>query len=77
MSNLVLFSFGALDLGAAVLALFCGIVLLGGRTVLGLMLRILPNLRGRSLRREPVLVPAERVQEQEVRGVQGPLQRVG
>ena len=58
MSNLVLFSFDTPDLmvaGAAAFAMFCGIALMGGKSVVGGPLRVLSNLRGRSMRHEAVL----------------------
>jgi len=83
MSNLVLFSYTAPDLlmaGSAVFAMLCGIVLMGGRSVVGRPLRMISNLRSRSLCREPLVcvrIPrAERGHEQDLPAVQHPLQRV-
>ncbi len=84
MSNPVLFSsLDAPDLmmaGAAIFAVLCGIVLMGGRSAVGLLLRMLLNHRGRSLRRRSVacavIPPAQRVSERDVRAVRGPAQRV-
>lgn len=83
MSNLVLFASDTPDLmmaGGAILAVFCGIALMGGRWVVGLLLRVLSRLRGRSLHREAtvrVTIPQPDFgHEHDVRGVQRPLQRV-
>ena len=74
MSNLVLFSFGTPDLmmaGAAVFAMLCGIVLMGGRSAVGLLLRVLANVRGRGLHDEPVVcLKFDRVHRQDTRDVQ-------
>jgi hypothetical protein len=82
MSNLLLLSFAAPDLmmaGAAVFATLCGIVLMGGRSVVGRPLRMLSHLRTRNLHRQEIV--SVRIQladrmEQDVSGVQRPLQRV-
>ncbi len=82
MSNLVLFSSGAPDFlvaGIAVLAMLCGIALMGGRWVVGVVSRMLSSLRGRRLRREAVVcarIPlADGLHEQDAGGVQRPLRR--
>ncbi len=76
MSNLLLSSFGAPDLmmaGAAVFAMFCGIVLMGGRSVIGRPLRVISNLFNRNLQREPAVClkfpTADRRPERDVRDV--------
>ena len=78
MSSLVLFSFGAPDLmmtGAAFFAMFCGIVLMGGRSVVSRPLRAISNLCNRSPRREPAAIVcltfpgADRRREHDVRGI--------
>jgi hypothetical protein len=82
MSSFVLFSYGAPDLmmaGAAIFAMLCGVVLMGGRLVVGRPLRMLLNLRSRGLRHEPVACVAiprsDRMHEQNGPGVERPLQR--
>ncbi len=58
MSNLLLFSYALPDVmmaGTAFFAIFCGIVLLGGRSVVAVPLRMFSNLRSRGMRREPVV----------------------
>lgn len=82
MSNLVVFSFATPDLmmaGAALFAMLCGIVLMGGRSVIGWPLRMLLNLCNRSMQRETVACePAvclqfprvDRVHERDVRSSQ-------
>ena len=57
MSNLLLFANGTPDLmmaGAAIFAMLCGIVLMGGRSVVGGPLRALTSFLGWSMRREGV-----------------------
>jgi hypothetical protein len=83
MSNLLLFANGTPDLmmaGAAVFAMLCGIVLMGGRSVIGGPLRALTSLLGRSMRRESVVcmrVPGvDRGLDQGARKVQHPVQHV-
>ncbi len=83
MLSLILFSYAEPDLlmtGAAVSAVFCGIVLMGGRLVVGRPLRMLSNLCKRSLGRESVIyvrIPStDRGHEQDILDVQRPLQRV-
>jgi hypothetical protein len=83
MSNLVLFSYGGPDLmmaGAAVLAVTCGIVLMGGRSAIGPLLRALASLRGRGLQRGPVAgvgIPvADRRHEQDANRAQRLSRRV-
>ena len=81
MPSLVLFSYAAPDLmtGAAVFAMLCGVVLMGGRSMVGRPLRMLSNFYNRGLHREPVVcvtVPrADAVREQDVRGIQAPSRR--
>ncbi len=81
MPNLVLFSYSAPDLmtGAAVFAMLCGVVLMGGRSMVGRPLRMLSNFYNRGLRRESVAcvtIPrADPVREQDVRGMQASSQR--
>jgi hypothetical protein len=82
VSNLVLFSFyDAPELmmaGSAAFAMLCGIVLMGGRSVVGLPLRVLRNFRGRGVPREPVALlrtpRADRGHEQDAGEAQHPLQ---
>jgi len=83
MLNFILLSYAEPDLlmtGAAVSAVLCGIVLMGGRSVVGRPLRLLSNLCRRSLRRETVVyarIPgADRGHEHDTPGVQHSLQRV-
>ncbi len=81
VSNLVLFSFyDAPELmmaGSAAFAMLCGIVLVGGRFVVGLPLRMLSNFRGRGVNREPIAVlktsRADRGHEQDAVEAQHPL----
>jgi len=83
MLNFILFSYVEPDLlmtGAAVSAVLCGIVLMGGRLVIGRPLRVLSNLYKRRLHREPATyarIPgAGHGQEQDFRSVRHPSQRV-
>lgn len=86
VSNLLLFSFATPDLtmaGAAIFAMLSGIVLMGGRSVVGLPLRAISSLysRGRSRKRNCEaavclkFAVADRRHVQNVRGVQQPLRR--
>ena len=82
MPSLFLFSFAAPDVmmtGGAVFAMLCGIVLMGGQSVVGLPLRALSNLRSRAVPRKTVvcltLSSVDRMHEQDLRGAEQPLQR--
>jgi hypothetical protein len=71
MSSL-LFSFGTPDFmmaGVAMLAVLCGIVLMGGRSLIGGPIRVLSSLYSRRGRREAVVVlpHIDSTQHEEVR----------
>jgi hypothetical protein len=83
LSNLVLFSYGGPDLmmaGGAVIAVICGVVLMGGRSVAGLLLRMVTNLRHRRLERPRVVgagIPiADHGYEQDAHGPHRPIRHV-
>jgi hypothetical protein len=61
---------------AAVGAVICGIVLMGGRSVLRFPLSFVAGFRSRTLRREPALCTAEAVQKEDVQAAQSPFQRI-
>ena len=66
--------------GAAALAVFCGIVLMGGRAVVSRPLRVLSSLYRRGLRRvasdlAPYRVVAEDHHKTDVQGLQTPVRR--
>ena len=63
LADLVLFSYSAPDLMMAIAAVFatlCGLVLMGGRSAIGLLLKLLASLRRRRVlrqREEPIVIP--------------------
>lgn len=66
--------------GAAAFAVFCGIVLMGGRSVVSRPLRLLSNLYSRSPRRvasnlTPCRVVADDQSNREMQDLSGPMQR--
>jgi hypothetical protein len=59
VSTLLLFAEASPDpmvAGGAALAVLCGVVLLGGRSVVGLPLRLVRSLKSRELDSEPVII---------------------